>query len=166
MARYQATVESVAALSGVAPVSAGATNGLFGNLTAGANAGYKLRRITLGVRAGASVPTSQQLTVAVVRTTVKGTSTNTNAGNRMDPNSNSTSQAALDTAWTAAPTATYAVPYLFEVSFNSQSGVDLPFELLEEWIVPVGTANGLAFFNVANALPASHLYTMALEWEE
>jgi hypothetical protein len=52
------------------------------------------------------------------------------------------------------------------VSFNSQSGVDLPFELLEELILTLGTANGFAFINVGNTLPASHLYTLAIEWEE
>jgi len=165
MARFQATVESVAALSGTAPVSGGATNGLFANLIAGASGGYKLRRVTLGVRAGASVPTSQQVTVAVVRATARGTQTTNVTGNKMDPNGPSPN-ASLDTAWSAAPTATYTAPYLFEASFNTQSGVDLPWELLEEWITTSGVANGLAFFNVANALPASHLYTCAFEWEE
>jgi hypothetical protein len=127
--------------------------------------GLKVRRITLGVRAGATVPTSQQLTVAAVRTTGRGTATTT-TGNKMDPNTAAAGATGLDVAWSAVPTATWTAPYLFEVSFNSQSGVDLPFELLEELIIAAGTANGIAFINVGNTLPASHLYTLAIEWEE
>ena len=44
--------------------------------------------------------------------------------------------------------------------------MDVPAELLEEWICDQGTANGIAFRNKANALPASHLYTLTVEWEE
>jgi hypothetical protein len=52
------------------------------------------------------------------------------------------------------------------VSFNSQSGVDLPWEMMEEFIVAAGTASGLAFINRDNALPASHSYVLSVEWEE
>jgi hypothetical protein len=44
--------------------------------------------------------------------------------------------------------------------------MDIPAELLEEWICDQGTANGLAFVNIGNALPASHLYVLSVEWEE
>lgn len=166
MARFLTTVESAAALPATAPSGATA-NQLFGNLAAGANAGYKLRRITIGVRAGAGVPTSQQLTVALVRTTARGTATTTNAPGAMDPNSLTTSSiTGMDTAWSTVPTATWTAPYLYEVSFNSQSGVDLPFELLEELICAKGAANGIAFINVGNALPASHIYTCSVETDE
>lgn len=166
MARFISTVESVTAIVATAPSGANA-NALFGNLAAGANAGYKLRRVTLGVRAGTGAPTSQQLTVAIVRTTARGTATATNAPKAMDPNSLQTSSiTGMDTAWSTVPTATWTAPYLYEVSFNSQSGVDLPFELLEELIVSVGTANGLGFINVGNALPTAHLLTLSCETEE
>jgi hypothetical protein len=165
MARYLATVESAAAINATAPSGATA-NALFGSLVGGATAGFKLRRLTLGVRAGASVPTSQQLTVALVRTTARGTATATTAGKAMDPNLAPSIITGLDTAWSTVPTLTYTAPYLFEVSFNSQSGVDLPFELLEELISTLGTANGIAIVNIGNALPASHLYTATFEWEE
>jgi hypothetical protein len=56
--------------------------------------------------------------------------------------------------------------YSYEVSFNTQSGVDLPWELLEELYCSGASGNGFAFFNVGNALPSSHLYTMSAEWEE
>lgn len=165
MARYLATVESAAAIVATAPSGATA-NALFGNLDASATAGYKLRRLTLGVRAGASVPTSQQLSIALVRTTARGTATATTTGKGMDPNLAASAITGLDTAWSAVPTATWTAPYLFEVSFNSQSGVDLPYELLEELICTLGVANGIAIINVGNALPASHLYTATFEWEE
>ena len=165
MARYLATVESSAALVATAPSGANA-NALFASLVAGSAAGYKLRRVTLGVRAGATVPTSQQLTVALVRTTARGTATTTTTGKALDPNLAASAITGLDVAWSAVPTATWTAPYLFEVSFNSQSGVDLPYELLEELICTLGTANGIAFINVGNTLPASHLYTLTVEWEE
>lgn len=166
MARFISTVESTTAIVATAPSGSNA-NALFGSLVAGANAGYKLRRVTLGVRAGTGAPTSQQLTVAMVRTTARGTATATNAPKAMDPNSLQTSSiTGIDTAWSTVPTATWTAPYLYEVSFNSQSGVDLPFELLEELICPVGTANGIAFINVGNALPTAHLFSLSLEHEE
>jgi hypothetical protein len=54
----------------------------------------------------------------------------------------------------------------YRIAFNTQSGADLPFELLEEWIIAAGTTDGLAFINRDNALPASHKYVLTLEWEE
>lgn len=166
MARYLATVESVTGLAATAPSGANA-NQLFGNLVAGAAAGYKLRRLTIGVRAGASAPTSQQLTVAIVRATARGTASATNAPKALDPNANQTaSSPGIDTAWTVVPTATWASPYLYEFSFNTQSGADLPFEQTEELVCAVGTANGLAFINVGNPLPSGHLLTLSCEIDE
>lgn len=163
MPRFATTVESSTALVATAPSGATA-NGLFCNLALTATATYKLRRATLGVRAGTSAPTSQQMTVAVTRTSSRGTSTGPFTPGKMDPNS-AASNASVDIAWSTVPTATWTAPYQYEISFNTQSGVDLPWELLEELIVQ-GSGNGLAFFNVGNALPTSHLYTLALEWEE
>lgn len=166
MARFISTVESATALVATAPSGATA-NQLFANLNASATAGYKLRRLTIGVRAGVGAPTSQQLTVGIVRTTARGTATTTNAPKALDPNSLQTSSiTGLDVAWSTVPTATWTAPYFYEVSFNSQSGVDLPFELLEELICGLGVANGLAFINVGNALPTAHLLTMSLEHDE
>lgn len=166
MARFMSTVESATALPATAPSGSNA-NALFANLAASATSGYKLRRITLGVRAGASVPTSQQITIALVRTTVRGTATTTHAPAALDPNSVQTSNiAGLDVAWSAVPTATWTVPYFYEVSINTQSGTDLPAELMEEWIVGLGAGNGMGFINVGNALPTGHLITMSIEHEE
>ena len=164
MARFTSTVESVTAIVATAPSGANA-NALFAAVVAGASQGFKLRRVTLGVRAGTGAPTSQQLTVAMVRTTARGTATTTNTPSAIDPNT-ATQITGVDTAWSTVPTATWTAPYLYEVSFNSQSGVDLPYELLEEMVCTKGSANGIAFINVGNALPTSHLYTLGVEWEE
>lgn len=165
MARFITTVESAAALPATAPSGATA-NGLFANLVASANTGCKIRRIRVGVRAGASAPTSQQVTIAVARTTARGTATTTNTPNPLDPNSAASGITGLDTAWSAVPTGVWTAPYFDEITFNTQSGADLPWELLEEWVIGKGAGNGIAFFNVGNALPSSHLYTVSIEHEE
>lgn len=154
MARYTQRVESAAAL---------AADTVFANLVAGAAANFKLRRLILGVRAGAAVPTSQQVTVDVIRATARGTATATQTGLALDPRSLADPTTGVDTTWSAAPT--LAASPLASPTFNTQSGVDLPAELLEEWICDQGTANGIALRNRANALPASHLLVATLEWE-
>lgn len=167
MARFNSVVTSAAALVATAPSGATA-NALFANLNASATTGYKLRRIKLGVIAGASVPTSQQVSIALVRTTARGTATTTFAPKALDPNSVQTAGiTGLDTAWSTVPTATWtASNFLDQITFNSQSGADLPYELLEEMICGIGVANGIAFINVSNTLPAGHSFTLALEHEE
>lgn len=164
MARFNSTVESSTALVATTPPTGGTANCLFANLALTAAATLKMRRVTLGVRAGSGAPTSQQVTVAMVRTTVRGTASTAQTPGKLDPNS-AASSASCDVAWSTVPTAVWTAPYLYEVTFNTQSGVDLPWELLEELIVQ-GSGAGIAFTNIANALPTSHLYTMALEWEE
>lgn len=175
MARFMATVESAAALPATAP-SGAAANGLFANVLSSASTGaatgliMKLRRITLGVRAGTGAPNSQQMTVAVARTTARGTATTTNPWNSLDGSSATPSSPGVDTAWSTVPTATWTAPYFYEVSFNTQAAVDLPFELLEMLMIQpsatTGVFNGLALFNVGNALPTAHLYTLAVETED
>jgi hypothetical protein len=169
MTRFTATVESAAALSPAAPTGSTA-NGLFANILGNtAVAGRTLlRRLTLGVRATSAAPSSMQCTIAFARTTARGTATTTNAWNHAEgypitPQGNP----GIDVAWSAVPTATWTAPYFWEVSFNTQATVDLPWELLEEMgIQPAAlNANGIALFNVGNALPTSHLYTMACEVE-
>jgi hypothetical protein len=85
----------------------------------------------------------------------------------MDNNSFATN-VALDSAWSTTPTlsGTALANYSWETSFNTQSGADLPWELLEELYCGAATGNGFAFFNIGNALPASHLYTVSFEIEE
>jgi len=168
MARFNTVVESATAL-GTGINSASATvGGLFAALVLTvATSNFRMRRLTFGVRAGVGAPTSQQMSIAIIKTTARGTQTTTATANKLDSNSFATS-VAVDSAWSTTPTlpGTAVANYSYEVSFNTQSGVDLPWELLEELYVSGGTGNGFAFFNVGNALPTAHLYTMAAEWEE
>lgn len=174
MARFAYQFESQAAVpAGVPSGGSNVTlNGYLGAVVAGSAANFKLRRVFLGVRAGASVPTSQQVSVAIYRQTVRAVGTGLslgNAGLALDPRSAATAVTGLDiatgpTAGTSGPT--LAANPLHKVSFNTQSAMDIPAEFLEEWICDQGTANGIAFVNIGNALPASHLYTVSVEWEE
>lgn len=155
MARYNASVESAAALA--------ADTG-FAWLRPVSTAGGKLRRVTLGVLAGAASPTSQQIEVGIARTTNAGTTPGGSVtGAKLDPNSPAAS-CLFHTTYATPPTLTS--PDQYKIAFNSQSGVDLPWELLEEFIIAAGTTDGLAFINRTNALPASHKLVMTVEWEE
>lgn len=168
MARYICPVESAAALVSTAPVSAGATNGLFANVLSATTMPVKLRRVYFGVRAGSGAPTSQQVTVGVVRTTLRGTQTTNATFKPLDGNNTGSSNSGgIDTAWSAAPTANWATP-IAEFSFNTQAAVDEPWELLEEFTIPgaSGSAAGLAFYNIGNNLPTAHLYVVTFEIEE
>lgn len=155
MARYSAFVKSASAL---------AVDTAFASLVPAAAVACRLRRVTLGVVAGAATPTSQQLTLAINRGTARGTASTTVSGQRLDPRTAASGITGMDTAWSVVPT--LAAADQFRVSFNSQSGVDLPWEALEEYFSDVGTANPLVFVNRDNALPTSHAYTLSLEWEE
>jgi hypothetical protein len=155
VARYSAFVKSASAL---------AVDTAFASLVPAAAVACRLRRVTLGVVAGAATPTSQQLTLAINRGTARGTASTTVSGQRLDPRTAASGITGMDTAWSVVPT--LAAADQFRVSFNSQSGVDLPWEALEEYFSDVGTANPLVFVNRDNALPTSHAYTLSLEWEE
>lgn len=155
MARFSAQAKSSAALA----VDTG-----FAWLQAAAGNGFKLRRVTLGVVAGATTPTSQQVTVGINRVTTAGTTPGGGmTPNKLDPNS-AAAGSTFKTTYATPPTTT--ADDLYRVTFNSQSGVDLPWELLEELICTLGTANGFVFINRDNALPASHSYVLSAEWEE
>jgi hypothetical protein len=170
MGRFRMTAESQTAQ--LAGTPSGTTfNGYFAAVMAGSAANFKLRRVWIGVRAGASVPTSQQMTVAAYRQTVAvaGTGQTTTVGVNMDPRGAASAVTGLlvTTAAAAGTTGpTIGANPLDKWSFNTQSGLDIPYEFLEEFICDQGTANGLALVNIGNALPASHLFTVATEWEE
>lgn len=170
MARFAAVAESQAAQLAGAPVTT-TFNGYFAALVAGAANGLVLRRLFLGVRAGASVPTSQQMTIAIYRQTARavGTGFSTKTGVNLELYTTASAVSGIDvtTATTAGTTGpTIGAAPLHELTFNSQSFLDVPAELLEQWQVLLGTANGLAFVNIGNPLPASHLFTLSAEWEE
>jgi hypothetical protein len=136
------------------------------------DAGYRLRRLTLGVRTTtASVPTSQQYTVELHRQTVAPAGTGLAAavvGQALetwvpaDPTVGLIATTAT-TIGTTGPTLT-AVP-IKTLTLNTQTGWDYPFEFLEELVCGTGTANGIAFVNIGNTLPAGHLITVDCEWE-
>jgi hypothetical protein len=170
MARFGAAVESQTAQLAGAP-SGTTFNGYFAAVVAGAAQNFKLRRVKIGVRAGATVPTSQQMTVAIYRQTVRvvGTGFSTVVDLNLDPRGAVSQITGVDiTTATAAGTTgpTIGANPLAKVSFNTQSGLDLPWDMLEEMICDQGTANGLAFVNIGNALPAAHLFTLDVEDEQ
>lgn len=156
MARYNSQVLSAAALAAD---------------TAFAWIGYvattcKLRRVTLGVSTTtAVVPTSQQVRVGFnVTTGAAATATNATT-NKLDSGS-AANAVSLVSAWSTPPTLGAVGADAFSVAFNSQSGADLPWELLEEWRIGGSTSLGLAFVNRLVALPAGHSLDISVEWEE
>lgn len=170
MSRFSAVLESqVAQLSG-APVTT-TVNGYVGALVGGASANFKLRRAKVGMRAGVGAITGQQITLAMFRQSVRasGTGVANAVGQALDPRGAASAIGGLDstTATTIGTTGpTLSANKIDEFSFNTQVGLDLPWEFQEEFICDQGTANGLAFVIIGNALPASSLLTLALEWEE
>lgn len=168
MTRYVAAIESSAALPATAPTSSVA-NQLFANILGNNASGglLRIRRLTIGIRAGSAAPTSQQVTIGFVRTTARGTATTTVPWSSMEGYSGVTApySPGIDTAWSTTPTVGgWAYPYFWEVSFNTQAAVDLPWELLEELMIqPLAAYNGMALINVGNALPTAHLYTVGCE---
>lgn len=169
MSRYSGQfVSQTAVLSGVNATTT--ANGYLGAWVAGASANFKIRRLQFGVIAGASVPTSQQVSIGVYRQSVRAVTAGlTNlAGLPLDPRGAASATSGLDivTATTLGTGPTLAANPLVRVTFNTQSMLDLPYELLEELICDQGTANGLAFVNLGNGLPASHQYVVTVEVEE
>lgn len=171
MARYgYSVVSQTAQLAGVNSTTT--VNGYIGSLTGSSTSGFRLRRVTLGVRAGASVPTSQQISVAVYRQTVAPSGTGLAAAvtgvafETHTPQTDPTTGFIVTTATSIGTTGpTLAANPLTTLTFNTQSAMDVPFEFMEELVCAIGTANGIAFVNIGNALPASHFITIAAEIE-
>jgi hypothetical protein len=133
MARFATAVESQTAQLAGNP-SGTTFNGYFAAVVAGSANGFLLRRCFLGVRAGASVPTSQQMTVALTRQTVRavGTGFSTKTGQNCELYTTASAISGIDvtTAATAGTTGpTVSSTYLHEFSFNTQSGLNIPAEL-------------------------------------
>jgi hypothetical protein len=171
MARYGATLLSQAAqLAGVNATTT--VNGYLGYWGASATAGFRLRRLQLGVIAGASVPTSQQISVGIYRQTVAPAGTGLAAavlGQPLEtwtPQTDPTTGIIATTATTIGTTGpTLAANPIAVVPLNTQSTLDLPYEFVEEMVCAIGTANGFAFVNIGNALPASHSIRLNVEIE-
>ena len=171
MARYAASIVSQATqLAGVNSTTT--VNGYMGYWGGSATAGFRLRRLGLGVIAGAGVPTSQQVDVAIFRQTVAPSGTGIAAavpGQPMEthtPQTDPTAGVFAITATTIGTTGpTLATNPLAIVTFNTQSSIDNPWEFVEELVCAIGTANGIAFVNFTNTLPASHKIRLNLEIE-
>jgi hypothetical protein len=171
MARYGATLLSQAAqLSGVNATTT--VNGYLGYWGGSATSGFRLRRAKLGVIAGASVPTSQQIDVGVFRQTVAPAGTGLAAAvlgqpfETWTPQTDPTTGLIATTATTIGTTGpTLATNPIDIITLNTQSTIDTPWEFTEELVCSIGTANGFAFVNMTNALPASHKIRLNLEIE-
>jgi len=171
MARYGASILSQAAQA--AGVNSGTTvNGYMGYWGGSATSGFRLRRLNMGVIAGASVPTSQQISLGIYRQTVAPAGTGIAAaipGQPLEtwtPQTDPTAGLFAITATTIGTTGpTLASNPITVIPFNTQSNLDLPYEFIEELVSGIGTANGIAFVNIGNALPASHQIRLNVEIE-
>jgi hypothetical protein len=155
VSRYRFPLESVAAL---------AANTGFLWINSAAGGGSKIRRVTIGlqVSTGATI-TNQQIVVGINRTTSAGTTPTAVTPDQLDPNS----VPPLST-WASAfvtPPSTSATDAVL-IALNSQTTVDVPWEGIEEFIITKGTANGVAFINRDNALPANTKLVITVENEE
>lgn len=151
MAGYTAQLESAAAI---------AADAGFAWLMAVANTGFSLKRVTLGVRAGTSTVTDMNAVVGINRVTTAGTTpTNGPAPHKLD-NQRAANQAIWASAFATPPTV--ASTDAMRIPLNTKTTVDLPLY----YVQGSGTAGGFAFINRSNALPASTVYVITVEWEE
>lgn len=170
MARYSTAVLSQAAQ--LAGVNAGTTvNGYLGYWGASVASGFRLRRLQIGTIAGAGVPTSQQMSLGIYRQTVAPAGTGLAAAvlgealeiwTPADPTTGIIVTNAI-TIGTTAPTLN-ANP-IAVIPFNTQNTLDVPYELIEEIVCARALANGIAFVNIGNALPAAHSIRLTVEIE-
>lgn len=143
--------------------SAAASGAYIGYLQAGSGGGAKIRRVTLGFTSNATTPASAQIEVRAYRGTAALTAGTGITVNKLDPNSPS----AVCQLFSGGSAGTLTGQPDFSVTLNTQSAADLPWEQLEEWILPAGVANSIVFVN-ETTLPASPTTTinLAVEWEE
>ena len=175
MARYSTTGFSQAGQT--SGVNSGLTvNGYLGYWGASATAGFRLRRVTLGIRTTTlTVPTSQQYSVAIYRQTTAPAGTGLQAaiaGQPMEiwtPQTDPTVGLIMTTAGTIGTTApVLAAQPIKTLTLNSQTGWDYPFEFTEELVCNLGTANGMAFViggPTGYSIPANHVITLDAEIE-
>jgi hypothetical protein len=172
MARYSATIVSQTAQLGGTP-SGTTVNGYMGYWGGSATSGFRLRRLQLGVMTtSATVPTSQQISVGIYRQTVAPSGTGIASavpGQALEtwtPQTDPTGGIFAITATTIGTTGpTIASNAIIKPTFNSQTTLDVPYEFIEEIISAIGTANGIAFVNLGNALPANHFIQLGVEIE-
>jgi len=155
MARYKAQLASPAAL---------ANDTGFAWLMGAATEGCKLRRVIIGCRhtTAATAVTDFQTKVGVNRVTGDGT-TITAGTITKDDLRHPTPATRFASAWATPPA--LASSDSLVIPFNAKSGVDLPFEFLEEFWVDNLVTDGFAFVNRGGALPASHVFDITVAFE-
>jgi len=171
MARYGATLLSQAQqLSGVNATTT--VNGYMGYWGGSATSGFRIRRIMVGTKTPNSVPTSQQIGVGVFRQTVAPAGTGIAAavlGQPLEiwtPQTDPTAGIFAITATTIGTTGpTLAANPITVIPYNTQSSIETLYEYVDELVCAIGTANGLAFVNMDNTLPASHQIRINVEIE-
>lgn len=158
MARYTAQLTSSAALtSGTA----------FAWLGYSSTTGLKLRRVILGVIAGSSPISSQQLQVGINPTNSGSVSGPVNVTNYVSNSAFRTPSNNLISSWgVTAPT--LAAADEITLTFNSQSGGDWPWEIPDDLWPPFAPASnvGFAFVNRVNTMPSGASFTLTVSWEE
>lgn len=157
MARYKAQLTSSATLT------AGTA---FGWLGYSSTVGFRLRRVILGVIAGSSPVSSQQLQVGINPTNSGSQSVPVNVTNYQMNSAFRASSNNLISGWSVAPT--LAGTDEITLTFNSQSGGDWPWEIPEDLWPPYAPAGnvGFAFVNRVNTMPSGASFTLTCEWEE
>lgn len=170
MARYSGRILSqVAQLSGVNATTT--VNGYMGYLGAASACGYRLRELKVGAISGSGVPVSQNIQVGIYRQTVAPSGTGiaaTQAGTAeetwvpADPTAGLFAITATSIGTTGPTLASQPIDV---ITFNAQSAWAEPYEAPDDLIVAVGTANGLAFVNLAATLNASVQIVIVAKWE-
>jgi hypothetical protein len=167
--RLSAPVESQVAQAAGLPVTT-TVNGYICAIVAAAGTNFKLRRVKLGFRGPAGSVTSDQHTIAIYRQTVRpvGTGMTNVAGGNLDPRGLADPTSGIDfttaASWgTSGPT--LGANALDKLTVNTQTSWDVPWDYIEDLFCDQGTANGLAFVNIGNAFPASHLLVITPTWE-
>jgi hypothetical protein len=170
MGRFTQTIETQAAQASGAP-SGTTFNGYFAAIVAGSATNFKLRRVKISTRGPSGSITSQQNTVAIYRQTVRPVTTGytTYTGQNLDMRGGASTITGVDvTTSTAANTTgpTIGTNAMEKLTFNTQTSWDVPWDYIEDFVCDQGAANGLAFVNIGNALPANTLFVVTTTWEE
>lgn len=172
MARYSTSIESQTAQG--AGVNSGTTvNGYIGYWGASATSGFRLRRVTVGLRTTTTASiTNQQIVIGIYRQTVAPAGTGLAAavlGQPLEtwtPQTDPTVGMIATTAGTIGTTGpTLSTNPVKRLVLNSQNSWDYPFEFSEELVCGIGTANGFGFVILNNALPALSVAVIDVEVE-
>src|SRR3954465_6052090 len=150
----------------ITPVTSGtaiAVDTAFAGVVGTASVRCRVRRVIIGTVAGTSSVADQQPVVGINRATAAGTASSTLTPGKLDDLS-AAPDCSVVAAWSVQPT--LGAQDLGRVPFNAKSGVDLPWELIEELWVPAVVATPVVFVNRGNAMPASTSYVITIETEE